>query len=821
MLLQLAGITKTYPGVVAIDGVSLDLVSGEVHAVLGENGAGKSTLMGIAAGSVRPDKGSVTIGGQNQDHLTPALARKQGVAIVYQTPALAPSLTVAEALAFVMPRELRPRPGAAKSWAKQQLNYYGVDIDPARGVESLSLREAHLVEIVSALIPEPSVLILDEPTEALGPDETKWLFSQIDRVRSRSGAVLYITHRIPEVKAIADRLTILRSGRAVGTHNASSLTDDEIVDLIIGRHVESAFPEKRSSASGSSVLSVRDLEGPGFHSATFSVKPGEILGLAGIEGHGQREVLRALAGLNPSAGEYVLDGVLVKKRDPVHVAERGIVYLSGDRAEGIFADLGVRENLCVLSLENLALAGFIRPGSERRVASELAESLDIRSASLESELATLSGGNQQKVLVGRAFASDARVLLVEDPTHGVDAGARIEIYKALRRLADQGSAVIALSTDSVELRGLCDRVIVFSSGAPIAELQGDQVTEEAITGSLVRAERKHTPEDHVREGAKAVSLGRDIRILISLVVALAAVTAVTDLQNGAFLSIGTFTQLLFVASALIFASLGQLLVVLVRGIDLSVATTMVLSGVVLSFFVEGPMGLVTWVGVLVALTVAACIGAVNVGLVTLGIPPMVATLVTATGGGGVALMLRPQPAGFADATVLEAIGSTIAFVPVTAILVFLLMLVFQWMLYRSRLGINLRAVGSDAVKAHRMGTPVTRTLVFAYVAGALLAGLGGICLYGQTGVGTASPQFAFTLLSVTAVVLGGANIFGGRGSFVAVAAAALLLQTITTALNFWDLDVAWQYWIPGALVLLAGAAYGNRPPAGRVGRGVP
>ncbi|HEX7524782.1 MAG TPA: sugar ABC transporter ATP-binding protein [Gaiellaceae bacterium] len=487
VVLKLSDVVKTYPGVVALKGVSFEVTEGEVHALVGENGAGKSTLMAVAAGSTLPDSGSVEIGGRPLDPPTPAAAQALGLAVVYQHLSILEDLTVAENMVFAMPRHLRPPVARAAAWTQEMLNAIGARIDPAARVTELSIADRQLLEIAKALALESHVLVLDEPTESLTPAEAERLFEQIRSITDHGTAVVYISHRLPEVRRVADRITVLRDGETRGTVRASEVSESDVLRLVIGRSVDQAFPAKAAVREDAQpLLHVAGLSGPRFRDVDLEVAPGEVVGLAGVEGNGQREFLRALAGLLPSQGEVRLGGSPVDTGDPGKVRRAGIVHLPGDRhAEGLLLQLSVRENTTLLSLPNVARNGFVQRRRETAVVSEQIAQLNVRTPSSETPVSSLSGGNQQKVLFARSLLAEPTVLLADEPTRGVDAGARIEIYQVLRNVADAGKAVVVLSSDVVELQGLCDRVLVFSRGEIVRSLEGDEITEENITGAAI------------------------------------------------------------------------------------------------------------------------------------------------------------------------------------------------------------------------------------------------------------------------------------------------------------------------------------------------
>lgn len=804
--LVLTEITKTYPGVRALDSVSVTVERGRVHAILGENGAGKSTLVGIAAGSVVPDSGTIGLAGEQFARIQPREAREKGLAIVYQTPALALSLSVVDSVLLLLPESRRPKRQGAAAWLSAHFASLGLEIDPNAIVGSLSLREAHLIEIASALASDPSVLVLDEPTEALGNDETRWLFERIAELVARDVAVVYITHRIPEVVEIATDLTVLRDGRVVGRGKVADFSEDQIVELIVGRSLETTFPDKAAVAVGAvPALAVSGASGAGFHDVSLQVTAGSIIGLAGVEGNGQREFLRALSGKGSMLGSISVNGRTLSRRSAKAGSRLGIAYLPGDRlGEAMFGKMSVRENVVAPSIDVAMPTGFLDRPREYRLTRDGIAGLGLKSPTLETAVAALSGGSQQKVLLARSRLGDPKVLLVEDPTQGVDAGARVEIYAFLRRLAESGVAVVVLSTDAVELEGLCDQVLVFSRGRVMARLDGDDVTERAITGAAVLSQHEDTPA--TVSAVPAVTRRRWWRgegqagALLGLAIVLATVTTVL---SPAFLNPLNVSQSLAAAATLVIVGLAQLLVVMTGGIDLSVGSVVALSGVIISFFANGDMGLFV-AGVVLAIVAGLVVGAINGLLVTrLSIPPVIATLVTSIAIVGLAQVLRPQPSETATDAIMTAIGTTIAGIPLILIVALLIAVALWFVIGRTRLGRGLRATGSDPVKANRMGVTVRGMRMFAAVSAGGLSALAGFALYTTTGIGDANTGQTLTLTSVTAIVIAGASIFGGSGSAIAVAAAGVLLETITSALTFLSLSLSWQYWVQGAFVLVA------------------
>ena len=814
VVLRLTDVVKAFPGVVALKGVSLEVVEGEVHALVGENGAGKSTLMAVAAGSLLPDQGSIEIGGSVMEQPSPAAAQALGIAVVYQHLSILEDLTVAETMVFAMPRGRRPSLLRAGPWARQKLAVVGASsIDPSARVSELSVADRQLVEIAKALALEPKVLVLDEPTESLTPVESALLFDQVRKITAAGTAVVYISHRLPEVQRIADRITVLRDGETRGTVAAASVSEAEILRLIIGRAVDQAFPAKAEIAPGTEpLLSVRGLSGPRFNDVSLDVRPGEIVGLAGVEGNGQREFLRALAGLLRASGNVTLAGEHVSLGDPGKVQRAGIIHLPGDRhAEGVMLPLSVRENVSLLALGDVARAGVVQRRREAELVAGQIEQLDVRTPTMETPISALSGGNQQKVLFARSLLAKPTVLLADEPTRGVDANARLELYQVLRRAAQAGQAVIVVSSDVVELQGLCDRVLVFSRGRAVRTLEGQEITEEHITGTAITSDAQRA--DAAASARKRLQWRRfgsgDYLPTAVLAVLVAGLTIYTSASNDFFLTRFNFVSMLLLASALGFIALGQLIVMLTGGIDLSVGPLTGLVVVVMSFFAgQGQSGGRLWLGFLAVIGVAIAVGLTNAALVRIvRLAPVLATLATYIVLQGVSLLLRETPGGFFRPGVTSTIKTTIGWVPVAFIICAGLALACEAALRWTRYGLALRAVGSDSTRAHRLGAHVTITQVSAYVLCSLFSAAGGIMLASQVAIGDATVGLNYTLTSITAVVLGGASIFGGRGSFIGAFCGAVLIQEIVTSTTFLQIGTEWQYYLPGILILAGAGIY--------------
>jgi ribose transport system ATP-binding protein len=491
VVLEMHGVSRQFGTVRALTDVSFDCRAGEVHALVGENGSGKSTLLGIASGFVDPDQGTVLIGGKRLRRDSPALARKLGLATAYQDTSLVLAEPVKNNLYLAAPPHTRPPFWRRKKWARRLLGELDLDMElfPDAPAGHLTLAERQLFEVAKALVSDPKVLLLDEPTTALGPHEVEALHRTVAACRRRGVGVVYVSHRLPEVLEIADRITVLRDGRGRGTFHAAATTEAELVELIVGRPFEAAFPPPapRSEAPREALV-VDALQGQAFGPVSFTLASGETVGIAGAEGNGQPQLFDCLAGrVPPRAGRVVCAGKelnLVSTREAVR---SGTVLLPGDRkGEALMPVLGVRVNATIQSLGRFSLLGFLRRRAERRAVDALVDRLRIRTPSLEQPVEFLSGGNQQKVSISRTFLREPAVILAYEPTQGVDVGSRFDIYEALRARTDDGAALLVKSSDPIELSGLCDRVLVMSRGQIIEEIPGDELDELRIVEAIVR-----------------------------------------------------------------------------------------------------------------------------------------------------------------------------------------------------------------------------------------------------------------------------------------------------------------------------------------------
>lgn len=490
-VLELAGVSRQFGAVRALTNVSFDCRAGEVHALVGENGSGKSTLLGIASGFVDPDLGEIWIGGQPLRRDSPALARRLGLAMAYQDGSAVGPEPVKNNFYMAAPPERRPPYFRRKKWARRLLADFDLDLElfPDAPAGFLTLAERQLFEVAKALVTNPKVLLLDEPTTALGPDEVEALHRTILACKDRGVGVVYVSHRLPEVLEVADRVTVLRDGLNRGTFDARATTEAELVERIVGRPFEAAFPAAaEDTGDREDILVVDGLQGQSFGPVTFTLQKGEVVGIAGAEGNGQTQLFDTLSGRTPPRSGRVSVGdedlSLVSTHEAIGA---GMMLLPGNRkTEALMGVLGVRVNATIQSIRRFSLFGLLRRGIERKAVDRLVEELEIRTPSLEQPVEFLSGGNQQKVSVARSFLKEPSVILAYEPTQGVDVGSRFDIYNALRTRSDAGAAILVKSSDPIELSGFCDRVLVMSRGTIVEEIPGDELDEVRIVEAIVR-----------------------------------------------------------------------------------------------------------------------------------------------------------------------------------------------------------------------------------------------------------------------------------------------------------------------------------------------
>lgn len=485
-ILQVRGLKKLYGGIKALNGIFFDLRKGEVHALMGENGAGKSTFMKILAGLEKPDSGEIFFEGSPYKPTSVQASLQKGISMIHQELLSVPGLTVAQNL-FLGKEHTR----FGKRWldenknrqeAEKWLNKLGIDISPSAKMKSLSVAEMQMVEMAKALSNDAKVIIMDEPTSALSDREADRLFETIRDLQSKGVSIIYISHKMEEIFRIADTITVFRDGRYIDSKPADAFDTSSLITAMVGRKLNDIFPDN-SAEKGATIYTVRKLtRKPAFDNITFDLHAGEILGISGLVGAGRTELARVLYGLDRAdSGEVWLHGEPLLPDSPQTALKKGIGYVSEDRKTlGLITQLSILKNISLSSIGRYSTYGFVNEKNEKKAVTKLAQQLRIKASSLDQRVETLSGGNQQKVAIAKVLMAKPKVIILDEPTRGIDIGAKIEVYQLIRQLACEGLGVILISSELPEITGLCDRVLVLSQGKQTALLNRSQISPEKI-----------------------------------------------------------------------------------------------------------------------------------------------------------------------------------------------------------------------------------------------------------------------------------------------------------------------------------------------------
>lgn len=485
-ILQVRGLKKSYGGIKALNGIFFDLRKGEVHALMGENGAGKSTFMKILAGLEKPDSGEIFFEGSPYKPTSVQASLQKGISMIHQELLSVPELTVAQNL-FLGKEHTR----FGKRWldenknrqeAEKWLNKLGIDISPSAKMKSLSVAEMQMVEMAKALSNDAKVIIMDEPTSALSDREADRLFETIRDLQSKGVSIIYISHKMEEIFRIADTITVFRDGRYIESKPADAFDTSSLITAMVGRKLNDIFPDN-SAEKGATIYTVRKLtRKPAFDNITFDLHAGEILGISGLVGAGRTELARVLYGLDRAdSGEVWLHGEPLLPDSPQTALKKGIGYVSEDRKTlGLITQLSILKNISLSSIGRYSTYGFVNEKNEKKAVTKLAQQLRIKASSLDQRVETLSGGNQQKVAIAKVLMAKPKVIILDEPTRGIDIGAKIEVYQLIRQLACEGLGVILISSELPEITGLCDRVLVLSQGKQTALLNRSQISPEKI-----------------------------------------------------------------------------------------------------------------------------------------------------------------------------------------------------------------------------------------------------------------------------------------------------------------------------------------------------
>jgi rhamnose transport system ATP-binding protein len=832
-VIELRGITKRFGPVEVLSNVDLRLYAGQVHSLAGENGAGKSTLVKILGGIHPPDDGLILRNGIETSILNSADARRQGIAVIHQHPAIFPDLSVAENV-FVgrQPRRMGGVDWAAMTRrARELLSSLRMEIDVRVPVKILSLAERQAVEIAKALSIDARVLVMDEPTSTISSREVDHLFEIVERLKHQGVAILFISHFIDEILEWGDEVTILRSGKRIITLPAADLTPEQTVRHMIGTEPGAFFPKEEAQIGGP-VLSVHGLSGAAFvENVSFEVRAGEILGFFGLVGAGRSEVAQMLFGIiKPDRGEIRVDGQVVRPSSPRRAMQLGISFLPEDRhQQGLVLQFPIRANETLPILRQLAnTLGLVDRTKEAEIARDFAGRMRVVATGIEQQTNTLSGGNQQKVLLAKWLIPSPRVLILDEPTRGIDVGAKAEIHRIVSQLAAQGMAVILISDDAQEVMGMADRIIVFRGGHIASESPRASFDREAMLlaaahagrenrsdpplGPLVRAVRPATVSS--TDNSRAGLFRRLIRVPeLGLVLALLIICAAVTTREPRFLQGANLEQVALSATLVCIVALGEAVVIIAKQVDLSVGAMVAASAFISAEWLEHhPDGWILWV-VFLGCAVGAALGAVNALLVALfRIPAIVATLGTLAiyrGGvivlaGGRQISATVLPDSYGDIARMQVAGA-----PLLVWLALLLTIGFGWAMRFTRTGRNVYALGSNRESARFAGIGDRRHIALVFILSGLLCGLVGVLWGARFGTVDAviAPDLHFQAIS--AVVVGGVSIFGGSGSVYGAALGALIFAVLQNGVQLLGINRFWLQAVFGAAILFTVLFYSH------------
>ena len=483
--LKLINIRKTYPGVLALDDLSVSFEKGEVHAIVGENGAGKSTLIKTISGAIKPDSGKIVLDGQEYDAMTPRLALDKGVSVVYQELVQFDALTVADNIflgASDRDQGIRINDKDLYAKTKELLSDFNCNIKPDDLIRDLSVANRQIVEIAKAVVKHSRIIIMDEPTAAITVEEQKLLFKNINQLKAQGVTVIYISHRLEELFEICDRVTIMRDGKYIDTLNMADTDKDNLIRLMVGRELSSTYPPKDQPATDEVMLKVSNLSGNGVENINFELKRGEILGFAGLVGAGRTELMHLIFGAAPkTGGEIEMKGKSLVSKSPSDAMKSGIGLIPEDRKwQGCFLDKSISWNISISMIEKLSRWLTVDTKKEAELSEKYQDAMKIKTPSSKQLVVNLSGGNQQKVVVGKMLAIEPDVLIFDEPTRGIDVGARYDIYSIMIDLAKQGKSILMVSSDMEELLGMSDRIVVLHEGQQTGVLNKDEFSQERV-----------------------------------------------------------------------------------------------------------------------------------------------------------------------------------------------------------------------------------------------------------------------------------------------------------------------------------------------------
>jgi ABC-type sugar transport system ATPase subunit/ribose/xylose/arabinose/galactoside ABC-type transport system permease subunit len=815
VVLELAGICKSFGGVPALLNVRFQVCAGEIHGLVGENGAGKSTLINIATGLFKPDAGDILLGGQRLSLSNPRQAAAMGIAVVHQEADLFAQLSIAENM--LLGRNLVRFRGGLVNWpatyreADRLVSAMGESFNVRDEAGGLPVARRMMAEIAAAVSKKARVLFLDEPTSSLTLKEIENLFAQIRSLRDAGVGIVYVSHRLDEVLDLCDRVTILRDGETVEMQPRSELTMDRIVADMVGRGSGFSSGEAAERPAGQvEQTAVVGLKVDGatsssgtFRNVSFEIRSGEIVGLYGFVGAGRSELAQALFGLQPLAsGSVWINGKAVIIRSPQQAVREGLAYLPEDRlVQGIFKTHPLRANASIASLRNLSRITLIRNRAERALAVRVVREMNVRASSIEQPIGTLSGGNQQKVVFGRWRSTAPRVLLLDEPTRGVDVGAKAEIHKLISKMASEGAAVLLISSELPEIMSMSDRVVTLSEGQVTGVFDPRKDTEQTIAAAAV-------PKSSGAETATRRKAGLLVRLLRFREVGLLAFILVlsgvmTALKPSEFANPGNLFDILASAALPAIMAQGAMLVICAGGIDISVGSMVGLVAAAAALAAKAGVPPLACLAFAMALGIALSL--VNAGTALVArIHPIIVTLaglsiyrgaMRIVTGGSEVLQLPAGYRALADGNLLG--------LPKICYYVIIVTFLTHLFLRYTLPGRRVLALGNSESAARLIGLSKTRLTLLVFAISGALVGLTSVLLPGFYGNVQANTGEGMELKAIAAAVIGGCNILGGRGSALGTLLGAFLVALLYNMLILLEASSYWQSIFVGGLILLA------------------
>ena len=818
-IISINNIVKKFGGILALNKVSFDIRRGEILGLLGANGAGKSTLLKVIGSVEKPDEGHIWLEGAPLKAETPHAAQKQGLISVYQELNVFLHMTVAENL--FLGREPRNKSGLIdhkrmNNEAGRILEAFKLDVSPNTLLQNTSVAKRHIVEIVRAMNEAPKILMLDEPTASLSRNQIQWLFEKIRELVANGTTVVYVSHRLDEILELCDRCVVLKDG-SVSAVLDDSFDKDQIIQAMIGRKIESGAKKSidqdirdnkdNQDNKGKAVFSCKDLSVKDtLYNISFDIAGGEILGIGGLVGAGRSELLKALYGIEPiDSGTISIHQKEIKNKHPADAIKNKMVLISEDRKlEGLFLSRLVMHNISANTIDKWSKFGFVRSKSEFVAAKDAGGDVSLDTNRMLETADTLSGGNQQKVVLAKALLTEADILLLDEPTRGVDVGARDDIYETIGDLAKKGKSILLVSSDWEELIALSDRLIVMAEGKITAELKGDDLNEENLTrySTLANVESKKTQagKNSLMAGAQDLLLHSNNNTVF-LGIFLAILVVIGSIISPKFLSNMNIINILNQSFLYIFFTLGQIFVVIQGYVDLSMSSTMTVAGLIgLSIMAGGENMIIA--GILAMIAFGLIIGLCNATIVVLGkMNSMIATYGTGIILQGLALIITPRAIGPAPDIFKDTFRATLFGLPVTLYIALIFIAGFFILLKYTSLGRQIFAVGENPLAALWSGLKVKSTKYFTFLTCSIMAIAGTLFMLGRSGAADPTVDIQINLDVLAFALIGGGSFSGGKGSVGGSVLSVFCVVILMNILNVMNVGTYQKIVIKGILLI--------------------